>query len=82
VAAEPSAVRTREGLVAFIGALIDEYRANPEGWENGDLPRFLASLAAWIDDSPGYWTNQGLPEPEQPDWSWVALSLRAATQYE
>lgn len=80
--AEPSAVTSREALVAFILALRDEHRADPDAWENNDLSRFLDSLAAWVDDSPGYWANQGRPEPGQPDWSWVALSLRAATQYE
>jgi hypothetical protein len=82
MAVEPSAVAHRDELVAFIAALRDEHRAEPDAWENNDLSRFLSALAAWIDDSPGYWTNQGRPEPEQPDWAWVALALRAATQYE
>lgn len=79
---EPSAVTRREELVAFIAELRDEHRTDPEAWENNDLFGFLDALAAWIEDSPGYWANEGQPEPEQPDWSWVALSLRAATRYE
>jgi hypothetical protein len=77
-----TAVTSRDELVAFIAGLRDEHRADPDGWENSDLSRFLDALAAWVDDSPGYWANVGEPEPQQPDWSWVALSLRAATGYE
>ncbi len=77
-----SNVGSREDLVAYINRLRDEYRADPEAWENNSLERFLDALAAWIDDSPGYWSNIGQPNSEQPDWSWVALALRAATLYE
>src|SRR4051794_38087576 len=42
---EPSAVTSRGALVAFILALRDEHRADPEAWENNDLSRFLDSLA-------------------------------------
>ena len=68
--------------MAYIGALRDEYRCNPDSWENNDLERFLDALASWVEDSPGYWANMGQAEPEHPDWSWVALALRAASGYE
>lgn len=77
-----AAVGSREQLVAFISGLLSEYRADPQAWENNDLERFLDGLARWIEDSPGCWANVGVPEPEQPDWSWVALALRAGTGYE
>jgi hypothetical protein len=77
---EPSAVASRKDLCAFIDALADEHRADPSAWENHDLPRVLEALAAWTRDSPGYWANRRQPAPEQPDWSWVAVALRAATQ--
>ena len=73
---------SRDELVVFIAALRDEHCADPDGWENNDLSPFLEALAAWVDASPGYWANVGQPEPEQPDWAWVATSLRAATGYE
>jgi hypothetical protein len=75
-------VRSREDLVAFVRGLRDEYRAEPERWENNDLGRYLDALAAWIADSPGYWQNRGEPAPQQPGWDWVALALQAATGYE
>ena len=77
-----STVVTREALADFVRALRDEHRTEPEAWENNDLDRFLDALAAWITDSPGYWENRDEPAPEQPDWGWVALALRAATGYE
>ncbi|HEY6890706.1 MAG TPA: hypothetical protein VI300_23080 [Solirubrobacter sp.] len=79
---EPDDVLSRRQLVAFINSLREEHRADPGGWENSDLERFLEALGAWVDDSPGYWENLRRPEPEQPDWTWVALALRAATGYE
>jgi hypothetical protein len=75
-------VASREDLVDFVSGLRDEHRAEPSGWENNDLDRFLDALAAWIAASPGYWANRGESEPEQPDWGWVALALRAGTGYE
>jgi hypothetical protein len=79
---DPQRVASSHGLAAFVAALRDEHRDDPQAWENNDLASFLEALAAWIEDSPGYWQHQGQPEPPQPDWSWVALSLRAATGYE
>lgn len=79
---EPASVASREELVAFINALRDEYRADPAQWENNGLDGFLDALAAWVNDSPGYWANAGEPEPSRPDWAWIALALRAATGYE
>ena len=79
---EPAAVTSRDDLARFVGALRDEHRADPDAWANADLDRSLEALAAWVRDSPGSFADQGQPEPETPDWSWVALSLRAATLYE
>ena len=59
-----AAVTSRDELVAFIAALRDEHRADPDGWENNDLSRFLEALAAWVEDSPGYWANIEQPEPQ------------------
>jgi hypothetical protein len=77
-----STVGSREDLVEFVRGLRDEHRAEPSRWESNDLGGFLDALAAWIADSPGYWANRGELVPEQPDWGWVTLALRAATGYE
>ncbi|WP_270028477.1 DUF7660 family protein [Solirubrobacter phytolaccae] len=63
MSADPSAVGSRVALVTFVQGLRDEFRADPDVWENNDLARFLSALAAWIDDSPGYWSNQAIQSP-------------------
>ncbi len=45
MAFEPSAIVSRVDLVAFVEA--DDYRADPERWENDDLPSFLDALSRW-----------------------------------
>lgn len=80
--ADHASVSSRADLVDFIDALRNEMAASPSAWKNADLSEFLAGLSGWIADSPGSWSNLGRPEPAQPDWVWVALSLRSATAYE
>ena len=75
-------VSTREDLAAFVHRMYLDFAAAPHKWENQTLDRFLEALSAWISASPNMWANHGLPEPEQPDWAWVALALSAARYYE
>jgi len=42
----------------------------------------LEALARWIQDSPGYFKNQGLAEPDQPSWALLATMLGGAKIYE
>jgi len=42
----------------------------------------LEALAGWIDDSDGYYVNQGKPVPTAPSWKNVAEMLIAARIYE
>ncbi|MGW0821644.1 DUF7660 family protein [Streptomyces sp. NPDC002845] len=51
-------------------------------WENRTLDRFLDALAAWIDDSPGWYRNFAKGLPEEGDWTFLARALQAATLYE
>ncbi len=75
-------VQTREDLAEFVRALHQESLTNGSAWENSTLERFLEALAAWISDMDGYFKNQGVPEPNQPDWHLVGQMLFAATIYE
>jgi hypothetical protein len=76
------AVRTREDLARFVVALRQDLLANQAAWENPTLERFLGALAAWCIDMPGYFHNQGVEVPEQPDWNLVPRMLTAASIYE
>jgi hypothetical protein len=77
-----NSIRSREDFVAFVKALSKDLRDNPSSWENSNLERFLAALAAWVDDIDGYYLNQGKTVPQQPDWKVVGDMLMAAKMYE
>lgn len=74
--------RSRDDFVAFVNALQRDIRDNPSAWQNADLPRYFAALAAWVSDMNGYYRNMGKPVPSQPDWNVAANMLLAAKMYE
>lgn len=78
----PDSIQTRHDLARFVHALRESLLSDPETWENQTLDRYLEALAAWIADMEGYFKNQGVPEPEQPDWRLVGQMLFAASIYE
>lgn len=75
-------LRSREDLAEFLRSAALDLASNPEGWENRSLEDFLASWAAWLDDMPGWYQNQGKAVPEQPDWQLIAHMVMAARIYE
>ena len=82
-AADPiKSISSRADFVSFVQSLSEQFRANPQMWENKDLGSYLAALAAWVEDMDGYYINRGLPVPQRPDWQHVADMLKAATLYE
>lgn len=76
------AVGSREELAAFLRSAADDLARNPGAWENSSLGSFLASWAAWLDDMPGWYQNQGGAVPDRPDWQLVAHMVMAARIYE
>lgn len=50
-------------------------------WENQTLGRYLQALAAWLDDSDHYYTNQHRVRPSNA-WEIINDALQAATVYE
>ena len=46
-------IRTRQGLARFIRELANDFRSNPDEWENDTLDSFLEALAAWTDEMDG-----------------------------
>jgi hypothetical protein len=75
-------IGSKRDLVDFIKALTVDARANVALWENHTLERYLSALAAWIDDSDGYYENRKLPVPTSPTWKNVGEMLLAAKYYE
>ncbi|MFF5451660.1 hypothetical protein ACFY40_10520 [Streptomyces sp. NPDC012950] len=75
-------VRSRDELVSFVRELHQDFLRNGHEWENQTLGGFLEALAAWMQDSPGWYRNLGKELPEGGDWTFVARALQAATVYE
>lgn len=71
---DPSTVRTRDELAAFIDTMRAQFRSDPAGWENTDLDAFLEAAGAWIHCS--------CPSTEPASWAALAAVLRAGAMYE
>jgi hypothetical protein len=77
-----SQVGNKADLVEFVRALANDLTTNREEWENPTLEMYLVALASWLEDSDGYYRNQGRPVPVDPSWRDVAEMLMAARIYE
>ena len=75
-------VQTKDDLSALVRALQHNLKDHPEEWENDDLSSYLEAMAAWIDDTRGYFKNMGETSPEYPTWKAVGQMLLAASAYE
>lgn len=80
--AEADRVDSREGLVRFLGVLLEDHRQRPESWTNDDLGSFLDGLAGWAEDADGYFENRGESISSVSPWRLVAMMLVAAKYYE
>ena len=76
-----SDVKTKDDLIAFIGALVEDSRTNTEEWENITLPDYLSSIQAWLNDMDGYYKNSG-DMPADIDWNFIAVLLYTGKIYE
>lgn len=75
-------VQTRADLVAFVAALQADLASNPKDWTNADLAAFLEAMAAWLQDSDGYYRNTEQNLSELPPWKILADALMGARIYE
>lgn len=82
LAQQARAVQTREDLAAFVSELKADLDANPDDWENADLPSFLDAMGGWIGDMHGYYANTGQVLSELSPWTIFAHILIASRSYE
>jgi hypothetical protein len=75
-------IKSKAELIAFVRALEADLRAKPDTWENVTLDQYLSALANWLEDSDGYYQNQGRAPPTTLSWKDVADMLIAAKTYE
>ncbi|MFC8078465.1 hypothetical protein ACFUN8_23345 [Streptomyces sp. NPDC057307] len=75
-------IHSREELAVLVRKLRQDFERHGDAWENNTLGDFLEALAAWVDDSPGWYRNAGEELPAGGDWTFMARALQAATVYE
>ena len=76
------AIKTKQDLADFVGALRSDLAVNASDWENPTLERFLKAMEAWIEDMDGYYKNSGQPPVDAPTWRTLADVLYASRMYE
>ena len=77
-----SDVKTKDDLIAFIGALAEDSRTNTDEWENINISDYLSSIQAWLKDMDGYYKNNGGNMPADIDWNFIAVLLYTGKIYE
>jgi hypothetical protein len=75
-------VKSKNDLSAFVVALRDDLRMNPDEWENLSLDEFLSAMADWVEAMEQYYRNTGRSMPESPTWQMFADILYASKIYE
>jgi hypothetical protein len=75
-------VRSREEFIQFVKAMSDDLRDNADSWQNMTLERYIEAIGSWTQDMDGYYKNQGLPIPDDPNWKVFSDILMAARIYE
>ena len=75
-------IATRDDVVGVLHAMINDFRKNPDAWENPTLDRYLDGLATAVEGLDQVYAERGEVAPPQPSWQLVAKLLVAASGYE
>ncbi|WP_241640780.1 DUF7660 family protein [Rosenbergiella epipactidis] len=75
-------ISSKDDLVKFISALAEDFKENPDEWENRDLSSYLEAMASWIEDMDGYYENTNQTLPNDTSWKVFSDILMAARIYE
>ena len=76
------AVKSREDLAAYVGALADDLESHRDEWHNPELEMYLDSVSRWLQSLPDLLANLGEAEPQNPSWDLIARMLYAGKVYE
>jgi len=79
---QAAAIRSRADFVEFVRELSANFIEHPEIWANDRLDVFLSAMAAWVEDSDGYFASTRQSVPVSLDWKHIAEMLLAASIYE
>ncbi len=65
-------ISSKEDLAVLIDWLQQDWEGSGGEWENPDIGRYLAAMAAWLRDIDRYYRNVGQPIPTTPTWKTIA----------
>jgi len=73
----------RNSFIKYLDLLIQDFKDNPENWENRNLVDFLEAMSSYTADIQGFYdnTNQKV-DANKPSWQLFADILKGATMYE
>ena len=75
-------VGSKEELLSFLGLLINDFKNNPDEWENKSVESFIEGMQSWVEDMEGYYENNNIPIPNNIDWGFFANVFYAGKIYE
>lgn len=67
----------------FFAIVNDLITTSDTDWKNKTAINFLEAMVAWIEDSEGYYKNQGIGmNTEKPSWQLFGDVIQAGNAYE
>ena len=76
-------VTDRRTFINFIDLLRQDFKTNPETWENKTLDEFLEALSSYAEDIQGYYNNFNMNiNADEPNWQTFADIFKGASIYE
>ena len=65
-----------------MSSLINDFKNNPEYWENKNLLDYLLAIQSWAEDMEGFYLNNKIELPININWKGFANILTAAKMFE
>ena len=76
-------VTDRQSFIEFIELLHQDFRKNPESWQNRNLNDFLEAISRYANDIQGYYDNTNKDvNADQPTWQVFADIFKGSKIYE
>ncbi|MFJ4657977.1 hypothetical protein ACIP5Y_42480 [Nocardia sp. NPDC088792] len=75
-------ISSKEELSRYILNLADRVESGSMPMENGSVVAYVRAAAYWVNDSAGFFENNGMEVPENPDWALIGMIFSAACVYE
>ena len=72
----------KKDFVLFVETLTQDFKGNPESWDNNRLDLYLEGISSWTGDMEGYYENNNIDITKLNQWQIFANILVAASIYE